>query len=169
MNRIIINGRAGAGKDVIADYLVEEHGYVKVSFAEGIYKIARELFGMTTKDRELLIAIGQKMREIDPDVWVYSTFQRAVKHDKVVISDCRQANEYITGKSLGFFPVRVSSDWEIRRERLRKRDGVEPDMELLESKGETGADNFEYYEIENNSSFEDLYKKIDEMILNGRD
>ena len=48
--RFIINGRAGAGKDVIADYMVEEYGFTKITFAAGIYEIARNTFGMTTKD-----------------------------------------------------------------------------------------------------------------------
>lgn len=161
---ILINGRAGAGKDEIADYLVENYGYTKVAFAEGIYEIARKYFGMTTKDRALLQAIGEKMREIDPEVWVNRAYNRSKELNKVVISDCRQENEYITGIKLGFYPIRVFADETIRKDRIFKRDGVEPDMKLLETKGETGADGFHYYNIENNGSKEELYSKVDELM-----
>lgn len=58
----------GSGKDTVADYLVKQHGFVKVSFAGKIYEIARDLFNMTNKNRALLQSIGQKMRQIDEEV-----------------------------------------------------------------------------------------------------
>lgn len=39
-----IIGQAGAGKDTIADHLVREHGFVKVSFADPMKRFAREVF-----------------------------------------------------------------------------------------------------------------------------
>lgn len=167
--RFIINGRAGAGKDVIADYMVEEYGFTKITFADGIYEIARNTFGMTTKDRKLLQTIGQKMREIDPDVWIKHVEQKVKQlgyDSNIVISDCRQSNEYdIMVHEHNFIPIRVAADKEIRRDRIRLRDGVDPDMSLLETKGETGADNKEYkYEVLNESSKTDLYNIIDSII-----
>jgi hypothetical protein len=37
-------GRAGSGKDTVADVLVREHGFVKVSFADPLKRICREVF-----------------------------------------------------------------------------------------------------------------------------
>ena len=70
VNKIMLNGRGGAGKDIFADYLVDNYGFKKIAFADGIYEIAYKYFGMTIKDRDLLQKIGEKMREIDPLVWV---------------------------------------------------------------------------------------------------
>lgn len=162
--KILISGLQGAGKDTVADYLVEKYGFEKLTFATKIYEIARELFGMTTKDRWLLQQIGQKMREIDPNVWVKYTYNLSKRHDRVIISDCRQENEYTQGIKNEFVPIRIVANEETRIKRLTKRDGVEPDISLMYNECETGADSFYYYEIDNNKTFEDLYKKIDNLM-----
>jgi len=167
LNKIILNGRACSGKDTFADYLVEKYGYKKISFADPIYKIAREYFDMTTKNRTLLQAIGQKFREIDPDVWVRAAFREAEKYDKCIISDCRQANEYLIAKEKGFIPFRIHADLEQRIERCIKRDGKEPNLDEWENESEIGADNFFYYEVSNHSTKEDLYKIIDYLMVTG--
>lgn len=41
--RIGLTGKAGAGKGVVADYLVEHHGFTKVSFAGPLKKMLRTL------------------------------------------------------------------------------------------------------------------------------
>lgn len=163
-NKILINGKAGSGKDTFADYLVENYGFKKIAFADGIYEIARKYFGMETKDRKILQLIGQKMREIDPMIWVNSAFDLAKKYDKVVISDCRQKNEYDMGIKEGFLPIRIEADTITRIDRLHKRDGIYPDITLLENESETGADGLEFIPVDNNGSFEDLYKQIDEIL-----
>lgn len=164
MERIMINGRSLAGKDTIADYLVKEYGFKKISFAEPIYKIAEKYFSMKKKDRDLLQKIGEKFREIDPDIWVKLLLKRINKHNRFIISDTRQTNEYLICKGEDFIPVRVKSNLDLRIERCKKRDGIEnPDISLWENDSETGADDFNYHEIDNNSTFEDLYKQIDKL------
>lgn len=166
MNKIILNGRGGSGKDSVADYLVVEHGYTKLAFADGIYTIAYDLFEMQLKDRELLQSIGQKMREIDPLIWVKDTFKRAEKYDKVVISDCRQHNEYAMAISREYVPIRVSSSLEERVKRLEERDGFPPDVSLLDNETENGADDGEFIEISNNSDLDSLFAQVEAIITN---
>jgi cytidylate kinase len=167
MNKIIINGRACSGKDTFADYLVEKYGYKKISFSDPIYKIAREYFGMTTKNRTLLQAIGQKLREIDPDVWVRAAFREADNYKKVVICDCRQANEYLMAQKKGYIPFRIHSSLEDRIIRCVKRDNIYPKLDEWENESETGADNFPYHEISNHGTKEELYSLIDYLMKNG--
>lgn len=164
MNKIIINGRAGAGKDTIADYLVDKYGFTKLTFATGIYDIAYKYFGMKEKDRYLLQQIGEKMREINPDVWVEYTFSQAEKLNRTVVSDCRRSNEYNIAIKNGFVPIRVSASFENRYQRIAERDGLEPDTSLWENDSEVGADNFEYIEFNNDGTLEELYQKIDEFM-----
>lgn len=163
--RIIINGRSCTGKDTIGDYLVNTYGFEKVSFAEPIYKIARKYFGMKEKNRKLLIDIGDKMREIDPDVFVKYLLKNLKEDKDYAISDCRRGNEYKLCTEAGFLPIRVTSDLDLRIDRAIKRDGHYPNTALWEGHSETGADDFEYYEIENNGTLEDLYKKVDEYMI----
>lgn len=166
MDKILLNGRGASGKDTVADYLVSNYGYTKIAFADGIYTIAYDLFGMTSKDRKLLQDIGQKMREIDPSVWVKDTYKRAEQLERVVISDCRQHNEYVEGIEQGYIPIRVSCDVEERIRRLEKRDGFPPDVSLLDNETENGADNGTFIELTNNAEVADLLEKVDSIMQN---
>lgn len=168
--RIMLNGRSLAGKDKIGEILCEKHNFKPISFAQPIYKIASDIFGMNEKDRSLLISIGQKMREINQDVWIdYLLKQIADSDDNIVITDVRQANEYIKCREAGFLPVRVTSSLANRIERCKQRDGFEPTQETLdqwESEGEVGADNFTYVEIRNDFELSDLESDVDYVVKN---
>lgn len=166
--RIMLNGRACSGKDSVGDILCEKYGFRRLFFAEPIYEIARKYFDMEGKDRELLITIGQKFREIEPDIWVdYLLKELEGEEGDVVITDIRQANEYIKCKEKGFQGIRVRSSLENRMLRCKSRDGIDPTEETLalwESEGEVGADPFEYYEIQNDGTYEELEESVGRAI-----
>lgn len=164
ITKLIINGRSLTGKDVIANYLVENYGFKKITFATPIYDIARKYFGMKIKDRWLLQQIGQKFREIKSSIWIDYALKIATKYDKCVISDCRQSNEYETCVNNGFVPIRVNADFNLRVQRAIKRDGSYPDTTLWENESEIGADNYPYIEIDNNGTFEELYTQIEKVL-----
>jgi dephospho-CoA kinase len=163
INKIFINGRCGAGKDALADHIVQKYRFTKIAFADPIYEIAYKYFGMKYKTRELLQNIGQKMREVKGSVWIDYLFNKIESSDNKlwIISDLRQANEYSIALEKGFLPLRISADLDLRIDRLWKRDGHYPDAALLENESETGADKYKYFEINNNGTLEDLYKQID--------
>jgi dephospho-CoA kinase len=167
-DKIIINGRALAGKDVIADYLVQKYGFTKITFAEPIYWICKNLLFMRKKDRRLLQFVGQLGRKIHKNIWVKIAFWNAnriiKKGGKVVFSDCRQENEYLHAIVNDFMPIRVSASHGIRIIRALERDEDYPDVLLWENRSETGADHFVYTEIENNGTLEELHRKIDELL-----
>ena len=119
---------------------------------------------MTVKDRDLLQKIGEHMRAIDPLIWVKYAFKEAEKYDKVVISDCRRANEYQFGLERGYLPVHIEADLDTRIQRLYKRDGVQPDLELLENESETGADGLEFVDVDNNGTVRELCEQIDNIM-----
>lgn len=104
------------------------------------------------------------MRENDPLIWVNRAFQEAKKYDKVVISDCRRANEHSVGIESGFLPIHIDVDVKRRIKRLEERDGFYPDISLLENKSETGADGLEFITVDNNGTLEELYNQIDEIM-----
>jgi cytidylate kinase len=161
--RIMLNGRAGAGKDEIAKYLVENHNFIQLSFATPIYELAKRFFKMTNKDRKLLQDIGQSWRQINPDVWVDYLFGN-LPDENVVISDVRQTNEYVKGINSGFIPIRVDATLENRVNRITLRDGKIPDVSLLDNEAENGADDFTYIQIYNDGTFDDLYSQIDNIV-----
>lgn len=159
----MINSRACAGKDTFADYLVDNYQFKKLFFAEGIYEEAYRQ-GMTFKDRGLLIKIGEGKRAEDPDYWVKDLFSKEKQYEKVAISDLRRKNEYLRGIKEGFLPIRISADFDLRVQRAIKRDGFYPDTSLWEHESETGADPFDYIEITNDKTLEELYSQIDTIM-----
>lgn len=94
--KIAITGKMGSGKTTIANMIQQlDNRYEKISFAGKIKELAVDLFDMKCKDRELLINIGTKFREIDENVWInYVIKQTHKKNNKyVVLDDLRFQNE----------------------------------------------------------------------------
>jgi hypothetical protein len=69
MTIIAICGFQGAGKDTLANILIEKHGFVKLSFAGAVKDVAACIFGW---DREMLEGTtpeSRKKREIVDEWW----------------------------------------------------------------------------------------------------
>jgi len=66
MNKIIgISGKAGVGKDTVADYILRQHkDCKKEAFADPVKRIAVEIFGFTKEQ-----VYNQKLKEIVDDYW----------------------------------------------------------------------------------------------------
>ncbi|OLR61631.1 AAA family ATPase [Peptoniphilus porci] len=132
-NKIAIMGKAGAGKDLVADYLKIWHGYEKFTFAEDLYEICQDYYNMETKDRALLQDVGVKMREVDSNVFVNRLFNKMKDYesDKIVVSDVRFINEYNALRDAGFIFLRVEASLETRIKRIQERDHIEVDEEYI--------------------------------------
>lgn len=127
MKIIAISGRRGTGKTALADYLCKKHGFVKVSFAEEIRRVARSLIPFTEADfhspskkeakfhtyewspRDFLIRLGEFMRYHDEDYWVNVALNRLKSETgKYVIDDLRFKNEAKVLKGIDAVLVRVN-------------------------------------------------------------
>lgn len=113
-------GWARSGKDTIANYLVENHGFTRVSFADPMREALLALdpniaFGISSIKLSTLVRLGgwDRVKEDSPEVrellqrmgtevgrnlfgedfWVNQAMKEASKYDKVVFSDCRYKNE----------------------------------------------------------------------------
>ncbi len=147
--KIGILGKSGAGKDTLADFLVAEKGFKKIAFAEPLYKVAREYYGMQEKSRELLQDIGNAMRSVRKDVFVNLLIKKisemqAQGEKNIVVTDIRQKNEFLALKNLGFVFVYVDTLLQNRLNRIAKRDNIEITPEYVkrieENVAETGCD-----------------------------
>ena len=129
MVKIAISGKMCSGKSTLTNRIIEHFGKIedihfsKYSFADGVYKIARELFGMTVKNRELLTQIGYNLRLIDKDIWVKDTLKNINnnKHNFVIIDDLRFKNELKYLKDNYFFIIRLNISEEQQINRLKKK------------------------------------------------
>ena len=114
--KIAISGKMCSGKSTLADMLINffQESYnincIKYSFANGIYEIAKNVFYMKNKDRHLLQQIGEKMREIDKDIWIKKTINDIYKNNDnhVIIDDLRFINELEYVKKHNFFTIRLN-------------------------------------------------------------
>lgn len=181
--RIALTGRMRSGKSTIADYLWLTHGFAKVSFASSLKLTADRLFSHLyepiydgraireyRKPRALLQELGQKLREIDEDVWIKQAEQsmRVFENYRttagIVIDDLRQPNEYEWARANGFVIVRVIAPETDRIERAIEL-GDDFDIADLTHETESYIDTFEVdYEIVNDGSIEDLERKVGEII-----
>lgn len=118
----LLSGKAGSGKDTLADYLVEKYNFIKISFAdelkkqvskkykihlnyfysrEGKKKIVRVYDGqkfVNTSLRSLLINEANTQKSINSDVWVETVIERIKnlkqENKRIVIPDFRFPNEF---------------------------------------------------------------------------
>ena len=113
----------GSGKSTIARIIHDLYGNEIYSLGFKIHKEC-ELHG--TGRREELQQYGQMMRHIFGDnVWCNYLLDRAKNAFEmqrgIVIDDARQLNEYDYFIKLGFLPVAVIADEDIRLNRLKNR------------------------------------------------
>ena len=181
--RIALTGRMRSGKSTIADYLWLTHGFAKVSFASSLKLTADRLFSHLyepiydgrsireyRKPRALLQELGQKLREIDEDVWIKQAEQsmRVFENYRttagIVIDDLRQPNEYEWARANGFVIIRVNAPDEMRIERA-KAEGDDFSEGDLTHDTEQHCDKFDVdYTITNDGDLVDLERQIDEIM-----
>ena len=93
--KIAISGPMCSGKTTIAKCICEINPSYNIhSFGGKIKELARDLFNMDKiKDRSLLINIANKMKDIDPDVWIKYILKECSNEKNCVIDDLRFENE----------------------------------------------------------------------------
>lgn len=81
----------------------------RIGFADALYEVARNEYGMTTKDAPLLQKIGHERRQQDPEYWVKRAFAKVLPtSDIVLFTDTRYQNEAQYIKSRGGYIVNVT-------------------------------------------------------------
>lgn len=130
--RIALCGPMSSGKSFIADDLIRERGFQRVSLARGVKSLGEAVMealmadGLIdeshrgTKQRRLLQTIGAQGRAIDADIWIRDALNQSDLHERVVIDDVRFVNEARALVAAGFKLVRLSfPDQDSQKERLR--------------------------------------------------
>lgn len=118
--KLAIIGKMGSGKSTCADYLHKKHNFKILSFGEPVKKYAKEIFNDTTKNRKLIQDFAQKIKEIDPDVWVNYLLRNVKDSENIVIDDLRFPNEYSALEKVGFKFIKLNISDNFQIERLKK-------------------------------------------------
>lgn len=167
ISKIAITGKARSGKDALAKYLIKKYGYTRYAFADELKHYFHEILGDTNeKPREGYIWFGQTMRERDPYVWINKLFEKVGRENpaKIVITDCRQPNEFERLRKEGFLIIRITSYLETRVKRM-EQEGDKFSKKDLTHETETHLDQFPvHFELYNNGSIEDLYENFEKVI-----
>lgn len=117
-HRIVLGvaGKAGAGKDTLADALVKHYGFFKASFALALKLEVMEVYGFTRQEvfetkpahvRKVLQEHGVAAREKDPLHWIRKLEAYIADKPRVVVPDVRFPNEVEAVARWGGQTVRV--------------------------------------------------------------
>tara|TARA_B100000900_G_C20221156_1_gene569880 strand:+ start:95 stop:625 length:531 start_codon:yes stop_codon:yes gene_type:complete len=117
--KIAITGKMCSGKSTLANKIIEkDKRYQIFSFGGKVKEVAKDLFNMTEKDRTLLVSIGTKMREIDPDVWTNYVIKQTEGLTHCIIDDLRYQNEYEALSNAGFHVIQLIIDDKTQKKRI---------------------------------------------------
>ena len=171
-----------SGKDTAADYIISKYGGMKLKFADPLYEIESLCHKFVNlpppntytkaQRRNFLQFIGTQWgRTLDYDLWAKMMDEKLTKFESlyqpcpslfrsseldtnIFVTDVRFPNEVAVLKKHGFTIVRID-----REEELRDLTG-NPNHE-----SEVSLDGHHYYDyiIDNNSSLNDFYSKLDAL------
>lgn len=119
-----LGSKARQGKDLAAQAILDyydnksrqfsKHGLKpvtrvqRIGFADALYEVARNEYGMTEKDAPLLQRIGHERRQQDENYWIKRAFEKILPTtDIVIIPDTRYKNEAVCIKDQGGYVVSV--------------------------------------------------------------
>ena len=176
MNKVIYltGGKAGSGKDTMADYLCKNYGCKRLAYADALkdytsekYNIDRNLFDtqegkmkvIKVNDseltiRQLLINVSLEKKINNENLWIDIVIQKILDSDNefIVISDFRYPAEYyeLTKKFDNVSTIKI----------------VRNNVNLINDHSETALDAFDFdCIIYNNSDLKSLYSTIDSYVI----
>ena len=189
-------GFAGSGKDTLANYLIEHHAYVKLSFAGAVKDACAAIFGWDramlegdTKEsrawreledtwwseelnmpgfspRKALQMLGTDImrNHFHENIWISALKNKLPQHSKVVITDCRFPNE------IDMIHRNGGKILHITRGELPpwfhgvQHEGLSAPKEIHISETAWIPSTASAIHIANDTTLEDLYKKIEVCI-----
>lgn len=149
MRSVAIVGEFCSGKTTLADYLVEHHGYTRVSFAKRLKEVAAAVYNggepiikhlnyevkqaegyVQLSGRSVLQQLGQSVKALDDHFWIrwlLSDIDSGEYGDGPYVSDdTRFPYESDALRSRGFLIVRLSTPTHVRMARYEQLYGRRP-------------------------------------------
>lgn len=170
--KIAVYGKLRAGKTEVCNYISQKIDCDVFEFSKGVQEVVDLLYPEKkgTKNRELLVSIGQHLRELDKDVWVNIVKNKILNSNKenILVAGVRQENEFEMLKELGFIFIQVEASETTRIERC-KAEGDNFKLESLRGYTEMIMDNYEPdYLILNEYGFKELEISINNILADIR-
>lgn len=178
-----ITGTLGAGKGTIVDYLVKNKGFIHFSAREDVINKAIEKNGLPIT-RDSMILIANELRKNHGSSYVAEELYKMAENSNknCVLESLRTVGEIESLRNKGkFFLFAIDADRKTRYERIKKRGNIQSDNVSFEKFSEQEETEMKSddpnkqnlskciqmadYVFENNGTFEDLYKQIDEVLV----
>ena len=119
--KIAICGKMCSGKSTLANHIMRQFdGYQIYSFGQKVKELCVELFNMKHKDRTLLINFANKMRDIDPDVWINQVLKQTSQKQNCILDDVRYQNEVDALIRDGWKIIHLQVPLHIQKQRIMK-------------------------------------------------
>lgn len=163
--RLGLSGKICSGKSTAARYLVTRYKFVEYAFAAKLKEVVQDVFNTKTKNRALLQLVGEKMREIDANIWARYMVQQLPKKGSVVVSDVRYSNEFASLKLAGFKLIRFEIAPDIQRARIKQLYGELPEALLMHESETVLDDRNDFHYVIDGSLPECLIQsKLDDIV-----
>lgn len=158
---------SGSGKDTSVDYLISKYGGKKYFFASPLYNILfysqKTLNIPLEKNRKFLQTFADFFKnEVSENIFVdlcLKDIEKASPLENIYISDLRFENEFIALKKAGFKCIKI-----IRDADNTLRIGNGSNQHNSENSLKSFSDEKWDFIIYNNSSLNDLYSQLDEIV-----
>ena len=119
--KIAICGKMCSGKSTLANHIMRTFpGYQQYSFSKKVKELCVDLFNMKYKDRDLLINFANKMREIDPNVWINQVLKETKGKENCIIDDVRYQNEVDALLEDGWSFIQLHIPYDLQTKRIKQ-------------------------------------------------
>jgi hypothetical protein len=172
---VAITAKARSGKDHTANIIKSNFPKSIIrALAEPIREVAHSISGeVKGKNREMLIMVGQGLREKDPNIWIKVWLRRNIEaflvrgKNKFICQDLRQPNEFDFYKNLGATIVGIQTDEDKRLDKIAELDGkANLNATLLKDETERNAGSYDVDYVLVNNYDEQFDTDIKEFIEN---
>ena len=119
--KIAICGPICSGKTYLSDHMATRYTLQKYAFGDKVKDIARDVFKMDYKDRQLIQTIADKMKDIDPDIWAKYLMDQIKDKKNIIIDDLRFPNELQYLQKHNFIIIKLTVDKDTQYTRLRQK------------------------------------------------
>ena len=166
--KIAVYGKLRAGKTEVCNYISQKLDCDVFEFSKGVQEVIDVIYPETkgTKNRELLVRVGQHLRKLDENVWVNIVKNKILNSEKphILVAGVRQENEFEMLKELGFTFIQIEASETTRVERCMAQ-GDSFKLESLRDHTEMVMDNYKPdYLILNEYGFKELEISINNVL-----
>jgi len=165
--RIILIGKAGAGRHTIANYLRTKHRFAEYSFASILDDLARQVCSPDLPGSQewprFLRTLDVRLRKLDPDCLTDYLMSQVFQHDHsdIVIVDGQAPRDIARCRGeFGFVSVYVTCPEEVRLARLVAKQG----LALCEGGSRIRVNCDVDCAIDNSKGFDELYRAVDQLV-----